>query len=90
MTIINGLAVTFCVLSHNGGWGTVVIIEHTDIGLCAQPSHHPCAVREGGGGAGTMACMFCAMCMWSGCTCILACIILTWNLLCVGGRVGRV
>ena len=29
--------------------------------------HQPCAVREGGGGAGTKACMFCAMYMWSGC-----------------------
>ena len=38
-----------------------LIIEH--IGLYAQPSHHPCAVREGGGGAGTMACMFCTMCV---------------------------
>ena len=44
-----------------------------DIGLYAQPSNHP---REGGGGP--TASMFCTMCMWSGCTCILK-----WDLLCV-------
>ena len=55
-----------------------MIIEH--IGLYAQSSHHPRAVREGGGRAGTMVCMFCTMCMWSGCTCMVYTYIC-----CVGG-----